>query len=166
MGKALTIILVVAVVALLCLCGFLLLPNLLSSIPQGSSSGGGGSGLFFDENAGDFQEQIIEADRGIAIPGWEKVVIAADSQDVIVDFYNPQANDGYYYMTFELKLADGESLYKSGLVKAGQHIQKITLSRSLPKGTYDAVLHVQPYTADDAMTPTNNADMKLKLVAE
>ena len=105
-----------------------------------------------------------EQKRNVAIPGWDSFTIPANKTNVSVDFFNPKQNEGNYYMTFELRLANGESLYQSGLVRAGDHIQNITLSHGLPAGTYDAYVHIQPYTADDDLIETNNADMALKLI--
>lgn len=166
MGKALTIILIILLAIAICVGGiFIGLYFFGGHGAISTSTGGSGSGLSFDENAGAYQGQITIAKQGVEVPGWSSITIPANSAEVTVDFYNPEGNEGLYYMTFELRLAGGESLYQSGLVKAGQHIQKITLSRGLPAGTYDAVVHIQPYTADEAMSATNNADMKVKLIA-
>lgn len=106
---------------------------------------------------------------GVAIPGWGKITIPANETDVTVDFYNPEENEDLYYLTFELRLPDEnggyEVLYSSGLVKAGNHIQKITLSHELAEGTYDAVVFVQPYRMD-GVTPTNNAETQTLLIVE
>lgn len=127
---------------------------------------GGGIGLTFDKNAGAYiAPQQDPSKPGVAIPGWGSLTIPADTTDVSVDFYNPEANAGWYYMTFELLLSNtGEVLYRSDAVRPGDHIQHITLSRGLPAGTYDATLHVQPYTITDNPQPTNNADMNLKII--
>lgn len=133
----------------------------------GSNAGtGGGIGLTFDKDAGAYvAPQQNTSKPGVAIPGWGSITIPADTTDVSVDFYNPEANAGWYYMTFELSLSNtGEVLYKSDAVRPGDHIQHITLSRGLPAGTYDATLHVQPYTITDNPQPTNNADMNLKII--
>lgn len=107
--------------------------------------------------------------QGVAIPGWGKIVIPPNTTEVTVDFYNPEQNEGLYYLTFELRLPDGnggyEVLYKSGLIEAGNHIQKITLSRGLAEGTYDAVIFVQPYRMD-GITPTNNAETRTQLIVK
>ena len=167
MAKKAVIILIIILVVVICAAGVFFVMNSQNS---GSTAPAGDKQQTnkptFDENAGAFRQQVAEADRGIAIPGWESITIPANQQNVIVDFKNPEANEGYYYLTFELRLADGESLYQSGLVKAGDHIQTITLSRGLPAGTYDAVVHVQPYSADEALEPKNNADMKIKLIVK
>lgn len=107
--------------------------------------------------------------QGVAIPGWGKITIPVNETEVTVDFYNPEQNAGLYYLTFELRLPDGnggyEVLYKSGLIEAGNHIQKITLSRGLAEGTYDAIIFVQPYRMD-GVTPTNNAETKTQLIVK
>lgn len=123
-----------------------------------------------DPSAGEYQPPIrsTTAIQGVAIPGWGQIYMNEGKTGVEVDFYNPEENDGRYYLSFELRLPemDGsyEILYKSGLVKPGLHIQHIELSRPMDAGTYEAVLHVQPYRMDEDKTPTNNADMKTSLI--
>ena len=127
----------------------------------------GGGGLIIDSGAGDYvaPTQGVVA-QGVAIPGWGSITIPANQQTVSVDFYNPEKNEGLYYLTFKLSLADtGEVLYESNAVPPGKHIQSITLNRALPAGNYAAVVHVQPYRMSDE-TPTNNADVKITLVVK
>ena len=132
----------------------------------------GGVGLTIDPNASEYVPPVVEntPTQGVAIPGWGSIIIPVNTKDVTVDFMNPEANEGLYYLTFELRLLKNndeyEVLYKSGLVEPGLHIQKISLSRGLSAGEYDAVIHVQPYRMDEAKTPTNNADMKTKLIVK
>lgn len=137
--------------------------------------------LTVDESAGDYQapaaEEILEA-PGVAIPGWGSLTIPPRTTELanMVDFYNPAANEGNYYLTFELLVpvqkegeetaVEYESVYASQLVPPGKHIQSITLTHGLEAGEYDAIIHVQPYTMDGSLTPTNNADMKTKLIVK
>lgn len=128
-------------------------------------------GLKIDVNAGEYVAPVIgqTSQPGVAIPGWGTMTIRADVTTIDnVDFYNPTENSGLYYLTFELKIPSSdrkgyETLYQSDLIPPGLHIQTITLNRSLEKGTYDAVIHVQPYRMKDNST-TNNADMKTTLI--
>lgn len=133
----------------------------------------GGVGLQIDPNAGEYVEPEREETptKGVTIPGWGSITIPANSKNVSVKFENPDLNKDLYYLTFELRIFDGTSegyevLYKSQLVPPGKCVQNIELSRALSVGEYDAVVHVQPYKMDDAMTPTNNADMKTKLIVK
>ena len=158
-NKALIIVIVI-LVALICAGGVYIATNFLNTGTPADTFGK--NKPVFDTGAGAYK--AAEQKPNIAIPGWGSFTIPADKTTVSVDFFNPQANEGNYYMTFELRLATGESLYQSGLVKAGDHIQTITMTRALPKGTYDAYVHIQPYTADDELVETNNADMALKLI--
>ena len=166
MAKKSIVILVIILAVVICIGGVLVAVNNMNNDKTPATGGNAEKKKpVFDTGAGEFQKEIVVQDRKIAIPGWETLSIPADTADVSVDFFNPQANEGRYYMSFELRLADtGEVLYSSDLVKAGQHIQHIPLSHGLPKGTYNAVLHVQPYTADDDLLPTNNADMAMQLI--
>jgi hypothetical protein len=132
-----------------------------------------GTDLPIDPDAGEYVPPETKApSQGVAIPGWGTIVIPANkSENIVVDFYNPELNDGLYYLTFELRIADDseqgyEVIYKSGLVEPGKHIQKISLTRGLEPGTYDAFIYVQPYRMDEYKTPTNNANLKTELIVK
>ncbi len=118
-----------------------------------------------DEDASEFFEKQEEDAPNIILPGWKQITIDANTTDITgVDFYNPDANKGYYYLKFQLKIGD-EILYESNLVEAGKHIQKIKISRPLNVGVYDAIVFIQPYKMD-METPTNNGLVKIKLVVK
>ncbi|HJJ33784.1 MAG TPA: hypothetical protein O0X19_05375 [Methanocorpusculum sp.] len=158
----LIVIIVVAILVIFGCVGFVAYNNTGHDTPVQTAKNPSGAGLGFEDDQGDV---VKKGSSGITIPGWKELAIDAGTTEVYVDFYNPASNEGKFHMTFELKLAaTGETLYASKLVKAGDHIKKITLTRPLEKGTYDAVIHVQPYTADEALTLTNNADIKLTLI--
>ena len=124
-----------------------------------------------DPNAGVYVAPIEEVPEstGIAIPGWGKMTIpAGQTENIVVDLYNPEENAEKYYLTFELRLpTDNEQgyevLYTSGLIEAGLHVQSITLNRALEAGEYEAIIHVQPYRYD-TKAKTNNADLKTRLI--
>jgi hypothetical protein len=144
------------------------LPTFESSYPQG------GIGLEIDDNAGDYvaPTQDASADKGVAIPGWGSLKFKAGELEQAVDFYNPDDNMDEYYLTFEIRLTDEsqedgyEVIYTSGLIEPSKHVQKITLSHALEAGTYDSIIHVQPYRMDEARTATNNADMATQLIVQ
>ena len=130
-------------------------------------------GVVFDPNAGDYvdPENTVAQIPNIAIPGWATLTMPPNTEEITVDFYNPEQNAGKYHMTFELRLIDPtkpegyEVLYTSGLVEAGKHIQKIKLSRGLDAGTYAGYVHVQPYFAD-SLQPTNNANTSIEIIVK
>lgn len=132
-----------------------------------------GAGVTIDPDASVKQPSnaVNDDEQGVAISGRDYITIPAGQKEAAVDFYNPKENKNLYYLTFELRLYDDkeqdyEVLYTSGLVEPGKHIQKITLSRSLEKGVYTAVIHVQPYRMDEQRSITNNADMKIYLIVK
>ena len=163
-GRAKWIILLI-VVAVVAVCATLLITQPWAGGDEKPSGGG----LIIDSGAGDYVDPTqtqTPSTPGPFIPGWGSITIPANQQTVSVDFYNPEKNEGLYYLTFKLSLADtGEVLYESNAVPPGKHIQSITLSRALPAGNYAAVIHVQPYRMSDE-TPTNNADVKITLVVK
>ena len=157
-AKLIVLLIVVAVVAVAATCAVFFLLS-------GDSPSGGG--LIIDSGAGDYVKPTqTPSEPGVAIPGTSSITIPANQQTVSVDFYNPEANEGLYYLTYKLSLANtGEVLYESNAIPPGKHIQTITLTRALPKGNYAVVVHVQPYRMSDE-TPTNNADMKTTLIVK
>lgn len=125
------------------------------------------SKLQIDPNAGDLVTPTPAASEpGVAIPGWGKMSIPAGETQVSTSMQNPEANSGWYYLTFELRLKDtDEVLFTTGLIPPGQYCNQVTLNRPLEAGEYAAVIHVQPYRISD-QSPTNSADMETVLIVE
>ncbi len=135
-----------------------------SALPVSTEASG--PRLEIDANAGDLVETETEAPPpGISIPGWGSITLPAGVTEANVSLKNPEENEGWYYLTFELQLKDtGEVIFTTGLIPPGQYCNKVTLTRELEAGEYEAIMHVQPYKMDEDQTPTNNADMETILV--
>ena len=163
------LIIILILIILLLIAGIAALTSAFSS-PKTPSPSNGGVELRLDPNAVLSEPEKYLA-QGVAIPGWGSITIPANADEIAVDFYNPDENDGFCYLTFELRLIDDseqgyEVLYTSGLIEPGMHVKTAKLSHGLAAGVYDAVIHVQPYRMDGNLTPTNNADMQTVLKAE
>ena len=111
---------------------------------------------------------------GVAIPGWGSITLPAGVTEAATTLKNPEANEGWYYLTFEMRLptVDEETgeesyevLFTTGLIPPGQYCNQVTLTRALEPGEYNVILHVQPYRMSDK-TPTNNADTETVLIVE
>ena len=111
---------------------------------------------------------------GVAIPGWGSITLPAGVTEAATTLKNPEANEGWYYLTFEMRLptVDEETgeesyevLFTTGLIPPGQYCNQVTLTRPLEAGEYNVILHVQPYRMSDK-TPTNNADTETLLIVE
>lgn len=163
-NKIIFAVLLVILVFLLGLCAGLYFAPKHESIS-------GGVEFFTDTGNSSLAESSV-AERGVVIPGITAVTVPANETEVFLGLCNPAENSGAYYLTFELKVninGKYETLYTSGLVEAGKNLGKITLSRPLDCGEYNAVLHIQPYRADknlSGLTATNNADIVLKITAK
>lgn len=101
----------------------------------------------------------------ISIPGVKSIKIPQGSQTANVDLYNPARNNCYFEISIVLKDGNKE-IYKSDLVRPGQHIYQIELSQSLKKGEYAAVLHYDTYAMDDNYTELNGANVEFTLIVE
>lgn len=123
--------------------------------------------LAIDPNAGELITPTpAPVEPGVAIPGWGSMTMPSGVTEVATSMQNPAANEGWYYLTFELRLKDtDEVIFTTGLIPPGQYCNKVTLTRALEPGEYAAIMHVQPYRISD-LSPTNNADMETVLIVE
>ena len=97
---------------------------------------------------------------GIAIPACGPITIPAGQTSVPMNLDNPIANEGNYYLQFELSLdnedgSKGEVLFTSDLIAPGDSVRTVTLSRALEAGQYTGNLFVQPYKMSDNSTVNN-----------
>jgi hypothetical protein len=98
---------------------------------------------------------------GIAIPGFEKLVLKAGELEQKVGFYNPEQNTCYFRIFFTL--ADGTELYTSGMIKPGQVLDTVELFRPLEAGIYEgAVLRYECFSME-TLNPLNGAETILEL---
>ena len=131
--------------------------------------------LQIDPNAGELVTPTpAPTEPGVAIPGWGSITLPAGVTEAATTLKNPEANEGWYYLTFEMRLptVDEETgeesyevLFTTGLIPPGQYCNQVTLTRALEPGEYNVILHVQPYRISDK-TPTNNADTETLLIVE
>ena len=131
--------------------------------------------LEIDPNAGELLTPTpAPTEPGVAIPGWGSITLPAGVTEAATTLKNPEANEGWYYLTFEMRLptVDEETgeesyevLFTTGLIPPGQYCNQVTLTRALEAGEYNVILHVQPYRMSDK-TPTNNADTETLLIVE
>ncbi len=147
-----------------------------------------------DPNAGIYRPQPTpEPKPYVVFPGWAEITIEADSLDAWMPFYTPEKNEGWYDLTFELwaalpeeaigedtetqlvEVTDKETgethevlyakLSQSGLVAAGLYLQEVTLLQTVPEGSYDAFVHMQPYYVESGMPTPNNGRIAILLHA-
>ena len=130
-----------------------------------------GMGLTVDPYSGSFvQPEKTAAEEestgGIAIPGWGSIRIQAGEKLVDVNLENPIDNEGKYYLSFSLYLKDQDNpLAETGLIQPGESALKLSLSKALEPGEYEAVVLVQPYRMADG-SATNNAEIETILIVE
>ena len=138
-----------------------------------------GAAIYFSRNKGEvtsypaqFEEDQTKpksnakeagVEAGIEIPGYETIEIASGTKDVKVDLTNPENNQVYFEISFYLPDTD-ETIYKSKLIKPGQHIYEITLEHEMEPGEYPLTVKYATYSADESMTPKNGADVNCTLV--
>ena len=115
------------------------------------------------EPAGDRVERFAAAapsdSGGIDIPGYESLSFKAGSLSQNVNLKNPQTNNCYFVLSL---ITDSETLWTSDEIEPGEAVKKLTLSRTLDKGEYDAVLHYDCFTLNDK-TPLNGAEIQLTI---
>ncbi len=119
-----------------------------------------------DSNAGDInsQESSSESQKGIKIPGYPSITIAADKEDVVMNLMNPEGNPCYF--TFEIVLKDtNETIYKSDMVEPGKAISNVKLSHGLSAGEHKAVIKISTAALTDGQV-MNGANAETVLIAK
>lgn len=129
-----------------------------------------GNGLDIDPSASDWNGQQLPdkgdsgVTAGIKIPGYPSITLPKDQQTLTVALVNPEGNPCYF--TFEIILSDtGESIYKSKLVPPGQAITKITMSRALSAGEYNATIKITTTSIADG-SAMNGANVETVLIVK
>lgn len=145
------------------------------AIPAATATPAPTAELEIDPNAGELLTPTpAPTEPGVAIPGWGSITLPAGVTEAATTLKNPEANEGWYYLTFEMRLStvdeetgeeSYEVLFTTGLIPPGQYCNQVTLTRALEAGEYNVILHVQPYRMSDK-TPTNNADTETLLIVE
>ncbi len=111
------------------------------------------------------QTQEASVTRGIKIPGYTTIPIAANTKDVDIELYNPEENEVHFQITFVLN-ETGETIYESKLIEPGQHLYHITLEKALEPGEHPITMQYSTFSADDTFTPKNGASVECVLKAE
>lgn len=118
------------------------------------------------EEAGDVVTRFAEADPGsgvsIAIPGFDRLALAAGETAQAVNLQNPVQNACAFVMT--LALADGEVLWTGQPIGPGEAFTGINLTRELDAGEYPATLHYDCFSLTDG-APLNGAEIQLTIEA-
>lgn len=102
---------------------------------------------------------------GIQIPGYKSITIPAGTKDVSVELMNPEENQVYFQISFYLPDTE-ETIYTSRMIKPGQHLYEITLDKEMAAGEYPLTVRYDTFSADEAMTPRNGAEVNCTLIVE
>ncbi len=142
----LALLLLLLVLAAALIAGGVLLAGSLAS--EGT---GGPGGLELDKNAVDWEGTLPPSEDGnsggedgIRIPGYKSMAIEADSREVSVNLVNPEGNQCYFVISIALNETD-DVIYESKLIPPGKGLYKITLTKPLAPGTYDAQIRYEAY---------------------
>lgn len=107
----------------------------------------------------EIQEEAKQEDE-ILIPGYDSMVMKANTKEQKVNMGNPADNTCYFVIV--IRLADGTQLYQSDYLKPGEGLEEITLERELEVGEYQAVIEYNCYSLEDKST-LNNGSVEFQL---
>lgn len=118
-----------------------------------------------DQERPDSTDQEGSVADGIQIPGYKSITIPAGAKDVSVELMNPEENQVYFQISFYLPDTE-ETIYTSRMIKPGQHLYEITLDKEMAAGEYPLTVRYDTFSADEAMTPRNGAEVNCTLIVE
>lgn len=121
-----------------------------------------------DRNAKDYTPPVgvnVETDPNhIALPGYEKIEMKANSDTAYVALWNPPNNPCYF--KFNIRLAETqELLYESELIPPGKAVTEIKFSQAFKKGTYPIIIDVLTFSLEDKAVPLNGGSINSMIVA-
>lgn len=160
-GKSLLIIIIILLLILAAVVGVILIKVLTQKPAEDEEEAPkdnhkGVVGVVSDDWDPNVEETVGEPKKGTQIPGYSSAEMNAGDTSLHLSIGNPKENSVGMFAT--LRLADGTVLYESPLLKPGQGLTDIPLSKSLEKGTYDAVVVYQCVLLDEDNTPLNAAE--------
>lgn len=105
------------------------------------------------------EKTLLDAGRGIIIPGYDVLQFSAGQKDQKAYFYNPPENKCFFMLSL---IVDDTELYTSPMICPGTKIEDITLAKKLAAGIYEGKLmyHCYDLYTQRAM---NDAEMPVKL---
>ena len=121
-----------------------------------------------DPNAGDWTgskpADQEPSSKGIKIPGYPSITIAANSKNVTMALLNPEGNPCYFKFEIVLKDTD-ETIFASKYVEPGKAITDVELTRPLSVGEYPAIIKISTLSLDGS-SPMNGANVETVLAAK
>jgi len=107
-------------------------------------------------------EEPTGAKSGTQIPGYSSAEMKAGDTSLKLSVGNPKDNKVGFFAS--LVLEDGTVLYESELLKPGQGLTEIPLSKTLENGTYNAKVVYRCVALDEDHTPLNSAESGFTLI--
>ena len=121
-----------------------------------------------DPNAGDWTgSKPVDQEpssKGIKIPGYPSITIAANTKNVTMALLNPEENPCYFKFEIVLKDTD-ETIFESKYVEPGKAITDVELKRPLSAGEYPAIIKISTLSLDGS-SPMNGANVETVLAAK
>ena len=121
-----------------------------------------------DPNAGDWTgSKPVDQEpssKGIKIPGYPSITIAANTKNVTMALLHPEGNPCYFKFEIVLKDTD-ENIFESKYVEPGKAITDVKLKRPLSAGEYPAIIKISTLSLDGS-SPMNGANVETVLAAK
>lgn len=80
------------------------------------------------------KDSTTKATDQIQVPGFDKLRFSSGTRSQDVALYNPDGNTCYFVIT--LSLPDGSEFYRSSMIKPGERIDRIDITKDIAVGTY------------------------------
>lgn len=138
------------------------------TVPTASDTSKPDIDIDIDPNAGDWTgskpEDKEPSSKGIKIPGYPSITIAADTENVTMALLNPEGNPCYFKFEIVLKESN-KTIYESKYVEPGKAITNVALTQPLSAGEYPATIKISTLSLD-GKSPMNGANVETVLIAK
>lgn len=124
------------------------------------------NGIKIADDASEWDDSLTDTSgqgtKGIKIPGYGELTVAANETDWKITLANPQDNDCYF--KYLITIDDSEEvIYESDYIEPGKAIREFQVTKGLEAGDYKIHLNIEAYSTDGSDTRLNGANVQADL---
>ena len=164
-------ILIIVILALVCAVGVFAAfhmgqNSMRTETAEATEAAEDANGIKIADDASDWDNSLTDTSdqetKGIKIPGYGELTVAANETDWKITLANPQDNDCYF--KYLITIDDSEEvIYESDYIEPGKAIREFQVTKGLEAGDYKIHLNIEAYSTDGSNTRLNGANVQADL---
>ena len=158
-------IFIIVLIAVICIAGIFIAFHIGQSSAQTASTENT-DGIAIEDSATEWDKSLKDASeqesKGIKIPGYGELTVAANDTDWKITLANPKDNECYF--KYLITIDDSEDIiYESDCIEPGKAITEFQVTKGLEAGDYKIHMNIETYSMDGSNTRLNGANVQANL---